>query len=100
MAVTAEADDAWVLYWLACERGRTYVGITNDLVRRFAQHQAGQGGRFTRAFRPLEILAAEPFPDRSSATRAELQLKARSLAGKREWARGWTYRESGEQLVE
>ncbi|QKT03913.1 GIY-YIG nuclease family protein [Ectothiorhodospiraceae bacterium 2226] len=83
--------DSWVLYWLACERGKTYVGITNNLAQRFRQHQAGLGGKFTRAFRPTDILAVQPFPDRGSATRAERLLKAKSLAAKQAWARDWPY---------
>jgi len=79
--------DTWILYWLACEHQKTYVGITNDLAKRFKTHQAGRGGRFTRAFRPTAILAVQPFPDRASASRAERWLKAQGVAGKRAWAR-------------
>jgi putative endonuclease len=84
-------SEPWVLYWLACAREKSYVGITNNLVRRYQQHQAGRGGKFTRAFRPTRILGVQPFPDRAAATRAERQLKAQTRAGKQEWARQWPF---------
>lgn len=87
--------DVWILYWLACEHQKTYVGITMDLERRFKTHQAGRGGRFTRAFRPTRILGVQPFPDRASATRAECWLKAQVVAGKRAWAQQWPFVPSG-----
>jgi putative endonuclease len=52
-----------------------YAGITNDLDARFRAHVAGTGARFTRANPPQAILAVVPFPDRSSASKAEWALK-------------------------
>ena len=65
----------WVLYLLECRGGSYYAGITTDLARRFAEHQAGTGGRYTRAHRPIRIVASRQYPDRSSASRAEYVLK-------------------------
>jgi putative endonuclease len=66
---------AWYLYLLECKGGAYYAGITNNLEARFDAHQQGRGARYTRANPPLRILASRLFPDRSTATIAEAQLK-------------------------
>jgi putative endonuclease len=68
----------WYLYLIECQRGTGcvyYAGITNNLERRFSEHQNGTGARFTRANPPLRLLANREFPDRSSASRAEAAVK-------------------------
>src|SRR5512145_644235 len=65
----AEADKVWWLYLLACADGRTYAGIALDVTARFRLHAAGKASKFTRANRPLRILGAQPFADRSQALR-------------------------------
>ena len=68
-------DGGWILYLLECTDGSLYAGITTDLERRFVEHQAGKGARYTRSHPPLRVLATARFADRSSASRAEAQLK-------------------------
>ena len=65
----------WFLYLLECNNGAYYAGITNDLQARFAAHLAGKGARYTRANPPVKVIASKPYPDRSSASIAEAQLK-------------------------
>ncbi|MHC9085737.1 GIY-YIG nuclease family protein [Luteimonas sp. RIT-PG2_3] len=65
----------WLLYLLECQDGSYYAGITTDLPGRFQAHVAGKGARYTRAHPPLRILASRGYPDRSTASRAEWQLK-------------------------
>ena len=68
----------WILYLLECRHGTGlayYAGITTDMARRFSEHQNGSGARFTRANRPLRIVATRNYPDRASASRAEADLK-------------------------
>lgn len=65
----------WYLYLLECEGGSYYAGITTDLEARFLAHQSGAGAKYTRANKPLRILASHTYPDRSSASVAEAQLK-------------------------
>ncbi len=66
---------AFYTYILRLSHGQFYVGSTEDLARRFAEHQAGSGGRATALFRPGELVYSEPHPDRSSAVERERQLK-------------------------
>ncbi len=67
----------WFLYLLECRNGAYYAGITNNLESRFAAHLSGKGARYTRANPPIRILASKGYPDRSSASSAEVQLKKR-----------------------
>lgn len=82
------ASGGWYLYLLECRRG-TYVGITNDLTKRYRAHATGKGARFTRANPPRALLGAQPFPDRASASRAEYRLKRQTAQQKRAWAAQW-----------
>ena len=84
----------WYLYLLECQRG-TYVGITNDLAKRYRAHATGKGVRYTRANPPLALLGAQPFADRAAASQAEYRLKQQSPDKKRRWAAKWpvTYEE-------
>lgn len=65
----------WVLYLLACRGNRLYAGITNDLPARLRAHQSGKGAKFTRAYPPVGLVACQPHPDRSSASKAEWAVK-------------------------
>jgi putative endonuclease len=69
------AGAAWVLYLLECEGGHYYTGITTDLERRFNEHCAGVGARYTRMHPPVRVVAVRQFEDRSSASRAEAVVK-------------------------
>ncbi|MFQ6099780.1 MAG: GIY-YIG nuclease family protein [Anaerolineae bacterium] len=74
----------WFLYVLRCADGTLYTGITTDLNRRVAEHNAGRGARYTAGRRPVTLLAAWRFPDRGAAQRAEACFRrlrrARKLA--------------------
>ena len=69
----------WFLYLLECKSAAQastyYAGITTDLERRFRQHAAGTGARYTRANRPIRILASRMYANRAEVSRAEVALK-------------------------
>lgn len=88
-AVKSTAAVNWWLYLLACEDGRTYAGIALDVDARFKAHASGKGAKFTRANRPVRILAAQSFTTRSEALQAEYALKCLKPAAKLKWARQW-----------
>ena len=73
---------AFYVYILRLSNSQLYVGSTEDLARRFAEHQAGSGGRTTALFRPLELVYSELHPDRSAAVKREQQLKRWTRAKK------------------
>ncbi|OGC21280.1 hypothetical protein A2291_06240 [candidate division WOR-1 bacterium RIFOXYB2_FULL_42_35] len=74
----------YYVYILECENKALYTGITTDLKRRFAEHKAGQGGRYTRANPPVKICYSEKRPNRSKATKREIEIKKLSRMKKLE----------------
>jgi putative endonuclease len=71
---------AWFTYILGCRDGSYYVGITNDLAPRLAEHNDGQGARWTAQRRPVKLRYAERHPTKSVARKRELEIKG--------WRRG------------
>ena len=63
------------IYILRCCDGSLYTGWTNDLSRRVAAHQAGKGGKYTRARLPVELVYSERFDTKSEAMRREWEIK-------------------------
>lgn len=78
----------WVVYLVRCRDGSLYTGITNDLARRVAAHNAGTGARYTRARRPVELAYQEPARSKSAALRREYAIKRLRVASKRALAGG------------
>ncbi|MCC7110643.1 MAG: GIY-YIG nuclease family protein [Deltaproteobacteria bacterium] len=83
----------WWVYALACADGSLYLGITNDLERRQAAHQAGRGGAYTRARRPVRMVwryrCGEPLARRLEPALKRLKRaeRLRLVAGDRELLR-------------
>lgn len=65
----------WVCYLLRCADDTLYCGITNDLDKRVAAHNAGKAAKYTRARGPVALVFSEYYPDRSAASRREAQIK-------------------------
>ncbi len=63
------------VYVACCANGALYVGYPTHVERRMAAHNAGRGGRYTRANRPLALVAAWSFTSKGEALRAEGALK-------------------------
>jgi tRNA/rRNA methyltransferase len=69
-------------YMLRCSDGTYYVGHTEDLELRLAQHQAGTFPGYTAKRRPVAHVWSDQFMDRDSAFKVERQLKGWSRAKK------------------
>ena len=74
-------------YWVYIPASRSrglYVGVTNDLARRVAEHRAGQGGAFTRRYGVRCLVYCEEHADPRAATAREKTLngwvRARKVA--------------------
>ena len=65
---------AWV-YILECGDGSLYVGSTNDLEKRVAEHQAGLGGRYTQFKQPVKLVFNYETARMDEAYALEQQLK-------------------------
>lgn len=73
----------WV-YILECSDRTLYTGITNNLDRRFEEHQAGINiDSYTFKRRPVSLLFAEEFNDYRLAYEWEKKLKGWSAQKKR-----------------
>ena len=53
------------------KNGSIYVGSTDNLQRRFAEHNRGEGGKYTRDNRPFEIIYYEAYASYALAKQAE-----------------------------
>jgi putative endonuclease len=78
-----EEAGVWQVYLLRCADGTLYTGITTDLSRRVAEHNAGRGARYTRSRLPAELVYAEPAADRAAAQRREYAIRRLPAAAKR-----------------
>lgn len=52
-----------------------YVGVTDNIERRFQEHSEGRGGRHTRLHKPEKIVFTENFDNKKDALKRERQLK-------------------------
>jgi len=66
----------WHVYLLTCADGTLYAGVTNDLARRLAAHNAGKGAKYTKPRRPVVLAWSVSTKDRSSAQKREHAVKA------------------------
>ena len=69
-------ENTWHLYILRCGDGTLYTGIATDVDKRFTQHAAGKGAKYTRGRGPLELVYREECGDHSTALKRELEIKA------------------------
>ncbi len=73
---------SWVCYLLRCADDTLYCGITNDLAKRIAAHNAGTAAKYTRARGPVALVYQECCEDRSSASKREVAIKKLSRVAK------------------
>jgi len=66
----------WTVYILRCGDGTLYTGITNHLERRLAEHEAGQGAKYTKGRGPFELVYQETSSSRGLASQRENQIKS------------------------
>jgi putative endonuclease len=59
-----------------------YIGVTNNLARRVAEHKAGIHEGFTKKYNVHKLVHFETYPDITVAITREKQLKAGSRAKK------------------
>jgi putative endonuclease len=78
----------WFLYLIECADGSLYTGIATDVEARFIAHASGKGARYTRARKPVRVLASFELAGRSEALRAEYRVKRLTAQQKRELIAG------------
>ena len=76
---------SFYVYILASGIGGTlYIGVTNDLIRRVAEHRLKLVKSFTKKYEVDRLVYFEQFDDAESAIRREKRLK--------KWNRAWKIR--------
>jgi putative endonuclease len=70
------------VYVLECADDTLYTGYTTDVERRVAEHDAGEGAKYTRGRTPVTLVHVETFETRSAAMSREAEVKALSRAEK------------------
>lgn len=78
---------SWYVYIAKARTGRYYTGITPTPDSRILKHNKGDGSRMAIQQGPFTLMyKSNPFPDKSSARKREIQIK------------GWT-KEKKEKLI-
>ena len=67
---------------LRCSDASYYIGHTDELERRIAQHQSGELPGYTQSRRPIELVWSQEFVTREEALAAERQIKGWARAKK------------------
>ena len=83
-----ETTAAWSLYILKCRDGSFYTGVTNDIERRFREHEEGRASRFTRTRRLVVLVYQEKCGSRSQALLRECAVKSLGRQGKEDLVAG------------
>jgi len=65
----------WFLYIIRCKGNTLYTGITVDVKKRFMEHCAGKGAKYTKGRGPLTIEYIERCETHSSALKREYEIK-------------------------
>ena len=73
---------------LQCADGSYYLGHTDDLQKRLAEHEEGGKCAYSETRRPVQLPWSQEFASRAEALAAELQIKRWSRAKKRALVRG------------
>ena len=73
---------SWVCYLLRCADDTLYCGITNDMEKRLAAHNAGEGAKYTRGRLPVNVVFSESCVDKSAALKREMKIKRMSRSAK------------------
>lgn len=74
--------EPWFVYLLRCSDNSLYCGITNDVERRLAAHNAGTGARYTRSRGPVAVAWLMEVADKRAAMSVEMLVKQMGKAEK------------------
>lgn len=72
----------WHVYLVRCADGSLYCGVSNDLAKRVASHNAGTGAKYTRARGPVTLVWSRRCGTKSKACQHEYRIKQLSRTEK------------------
>src|SRR5699024_7436627 len=67
--------DKHYIYIVRCKDGSLYTGYAKDIEQRIAKHNSGQGDKYTKIRRPVELVYQEMFNIKSEALKQEYKIK-------------------------
>ena len=68
----------YYVYIVKCADETLYTGIATELNRRIEEHNSSdKGAKYTRVRRPVTLVYNEEYPDRSTASKREYEIKKR-----------------------
>jgi restriction endonuclease S subunit/predicted GIY-YIG superfamily endonuclease len=68
-------EGKFFIYVLLCSDDSFYIGMTDDLYRRWYEHKTGNGAKWTKTHMPVKVIHHEVFASRSAAAEREKELK-------------------------
>lgn len=71
----------WLYIMASGWNGTLYIGVTNSLSRRIAEHREGRGSEFVRKYGVSHLVYAERYERADEAIAQETRMKA--------WKRAW-----------
>ncbi len=76
----------WSVYLLRCVNNSVYCGISNDVERRFKEHQnmGKKTAKYLRGKGPLQLVFQQTIGDRSLASQVEAMVKSLTKSEKEE----------------
>jgi putative endonuclease len=71
----SQPSEQHYVYIAQCANGSLYTGYSKNVEQRIKAHNAGKGGRYTRANRPIALLAYCWFETKTAALQTEYAIK-------------------------
>ena len=62
-------------YIVECKDGSLYTGWTNNIEKRIADHNSGEGAKYTRSRGPVSLVKLEIFDTKEEAMSREARIK-------------------------
>ncbi len=73
--MSGTAEQNWSVYLIRNNRNALYCGVTNNVERRFKQHESGKGAKALKGKGPLTLEWSCSFENKSMAMKAEYFIK-------------------------
>lgn len=84
-----EPPQPYYVYMLRCGDGSLYTGSTNHVEKRFRNHAAGRGCKYTASHLPVTLVYTETCRGKSAALKREYEIKQLTKRQKEELVRAW-----------
>lgn len=68
-------DKKYYTYIILTEKDTLYCGYTDDVEKRYQAHLSGKGAKYTKAFKPKELVYVKEFSTKSEAQKEEYRIK-------------------------